>query len=155
VVRLRREAVVRVRAAGQALGVRITDDDRARRSRSTTRCSRRGALPARRTTGFPAVRDPPARARRDGIRNGDTVRAIDGNAVGSVDEAIELLPQIADRGRQGVADRPRSIRQAGPPHDLDQVIPAVIRPGICTTRRFGSRSVTVFFDTRRPERERA
>lgn len=55
------------------------------------------ALPARRTAGLQlfGIR-PGSLLTAIGIRNGDTVRALNGNAVGSVDEVAELLPQIKD-----------------------------------------------------------
>lgn len=55
------------------------------------------ALPARRTAGLQLFGIRPGSLLTGiGIRNGDTVRALNGNAVGSVDEVAELLPQIKD-----------------------------------------------------------
>lgn len=54
-------------------------------------------LPARRTTGFRvyALR-PGTLAAEIGIKNGDTIRAINGNGVGSIQEVVDLYPQIKD-----------------------------------------------------------
>jgi hypothetical protein len=54
-------------------------------------------LPARRTTGFQVfVIRPGSIVSAIGITNGDTIRAINGNAVASIDEVIELYPLIKD-----------------------------------------------------------
>ncbi|HSK02534.1 MAG TPA: PDZ domain-containing protein [Kofleriaceae bacterium] len=55
------------------------------------------ALPARRTTGFRvyAIR-PGTLAYESGIKSGDTIRAINGNGVGSIQEVVDLYPQIKD-----------------------------------------------------------
>ncbi len=54
-------------------------------------------LPARRTTGFRvyAIR-PGTLAAEIGIKSGDTIRAINGNGVGSIQEVVDLYPQIKD-----------------------------------------------------------
>ncbi|HWO25506.1 MAG TPA: hypothetical protein VNO30_42495 [Kofleriaceae bacterium] len=54
-------------------------------------------LPARRTTGFQVfLIRPGSIVAAIGLSSGDTIRAINGNAVNSIDEVIELYPQIKD-----------------------------------------------------------
>ena len=60
-----------------------------------TRAAR--TLPARRTTGFQVfLIRPGSIVAAIGLASGDTIRAINGNAVNSIDEVLELYPQIKD-----------------------------------------------------------